>query len=212
MTLIFEVPGVRPHDISVGLVIEPHTRVKQLVVVGRSSSPWPEVVPEGMVVSRERKFGAFRRGVNIPSNTVVSWSSSSFPRSASCVPSAPPPSIAPRCHGPPARRRAYSSPPNPSRCATRSDAIRCRDPCLNVRPQDLKLQGTKILCDTQILLSASNLSSEPRTVVLTSQSIAQFALTAHALPPRSQACSTKRFLSYPQAPCPCCVVVMNGPL
>ncbi|KAI0027672.1 hypothetical protein K488DRAFT_60689, partial [Vararia minispora EC-137] len=71
MTIMFEVPGVKPADVNVALSTEPHTRIKQLVVTGNISSPWPLTAPDDIVLSCERKFGSFRRGISIPSGTTL---------------------------------------------------------------------------------------------------------------------------------------------
>ena len=67
MTAVFELPGLKKHDMTIRMQMCPYSGVRQLTVMGRSRP----VLPEGMYTVQERKFGDFYRTVVVPLNTKV---------------------------------------------------------------------------------------------------------------------------------------------
>ncbi|KAI0701998.1 hypothetical protein BC835DRAFT_1264152 [Cytidiella melzeri] len=65
MTAIFELPGLKKHDLAIKLHMCPYSHVQQLTVVGRSRP----ALPEGVYTVQERKFGNFYRTVVVPLDT-----------------------------------------------------------------------------------------------------------------------------------------------
>lgn len=68
LTVVLELPGVRPSDISIQLATDIHTKVRQLSITGTSRPAFPE----GRVHTvRERKYGKFSRHISVPLDTQV---------------------------------------------------------------------------------------------------------------------------------------------
>ena len=68
MTAVFEVPGLKKRDLSIHMCLCPYSRVRQIIITGRSRP----VLPQGIYTVQERRFGDFYRTVVVPVNTKVS--------------------------------------------------------------------------------------------------------------------------------------------
>jgi HSP20 family protein len=68
MTAVFELPGLKKHDLEIKMYICPYSRVRQIIITGRSRP----VLPAGVYTVQERKFGDFYRTVAVPLDTKVS--------------------------------------------------------------------------------------------------------------------------------------------
>ena len=75
MTAMFELPGLKKHDMTITMHVCPFSGVRQLTIMGRSRP----VLPEGMYSVQERKFGDFYRTVVVPLHTKVSARSRLLP-------------------------------------------------------------------------------------------------------------------------------------
>ena len=77
MTVEIEVPGIQKSDINVKLVVNVYTKVKQVVVTGRSKLSFSEFQQEERdgrsVIRRERKSGDGMRAYNVPFDTKASF-------------------------------------------------------------------------------------------------------------------------------------------
>ncbi|KAI0313163.1 hypothetical protein OF83DRAFT_1065961 [Amylostereum chailletii] len=76
MTALLELPGVKKTDLNVNLIIDSFTKVKQVVVSGKTTTSFSEYGQEERdghsKITRERKFGDFVRRYNVPFETKAS--------------------------------------------------------------------------------------------------------------------------------------------
>lgn len=74
MTAVFELPGLKKHDLNIKMHVCPYSRVRQLLIMGRLQP----TLPVGIYTIQERKFGDFYRAVVVPLDTKVSSCQKTF--------------------------------------------------------------------------------------------------------------------------------------